>query len=144
MRDSRVEPITPSVPKTGPYRLSDYTWGSVGRYIQHVEVNTGVVAIAASAIWSFKFDNDDPLRLSRSKNRTLLVLNENLRRIATYAGDRREEMTDDERVVLRSYYRTLQDAIGLVKDHIERADGIAGAMMRTLVFDWENQDEPPF
>jgi len=122
-------------------RLSDYEWGSVGRYIAWLEQKLQLVPVEASRVWSFSVKSGGVDGLISRKKVLLAVIIGNKAILTRYAGENRGDLSDDEIVIMRSMYRSLMKYEEKVKDDVDRATELASFIQRALLSSVEKDKE---
>lgn len=101
--------------------MSSFQWGSTARYVAYIEQIVGLRQVSDLEIYSFRMNVIGLEKLIKKKRRTKKVLEGNLSALATWVGENRETLEENERVVLRSYYMGIKAALEVVDTHLRNA-----------------------
>lgn len=125
--------------------LSDFEWGAACQYIVYVQFQAKLQDVSSAQIYNFPYARLGPDKLIASKGATVRRLEANLRRLEIWVGERGEGLEDEDKVVLRTMYRSIGGALETVRDHLKLAKKLS-EQKQSLVFGKEDSsdDELPF
>lgn len=124
--------------------LSAFEWASVSQYIVYISSVAGLKEFNSNDLISFPLAKIGAEKLLSRKERLLVLLRGNKKRIERFVGDRKEELGEGELSVLRSMYLQFKRSIETVEEHI-RIAGLYQEVAGTGLFpSEETQDDLPF
>lgn len=125
--------------------LSDFEWASAVHYIVYISRVAGLREINSNHVISFPLGRLGHEKLLKRKERVLASLEENRASIERFAGEKREELGDDELAVIRTIYLQYKANIETVKGHIEAIE-VCLSEVRADIFHLTGEDdnEPEF
>ncbi len=123
--------------------ISDYQWASVGRYIGYLEQQLALTQVDAEKVYSFRISGSAS-RLYDYKKQLIATLEENNAKLCVYGHG--HELGEDELNVIRGMYRANRDAVGVLRDHVKRLEGMKerGQYELGLKVDEAEDDDVPF
>lgn len=125
--------------------LADFEWASVAQYLVYIEATAKLKPLSEAQIYNFPLARLGPEKLIAQKRRTKHSIEANLSNLASFVGKFSDDMTDEEKVVLRSLYRTIKGSLETVTEHLETAKGLKKLDQLTVLASTEDtEDELPF
>lgn len=131
----------------GLLHISDFDWGTVGRYLQWLELYLDMTQVRSDDVNSFALAKYGFVRLETRKRKTAKVLGENMRKLEVFVGNAKDELEESELAVIRSWYKDLSRAQNLCEGHANTAQelGRAFANSQSYYRDMEaDNDDLPF
>lgn len=125
--------------------ISAFQWASVAQYIVYVSRIAGLKEINSNFVISFPLAKIGVERLMTRKRRVLWLLNENLRLMEVFVGNRKDDLGVAEMSVIRGIYRQTKAWVELVEEHIRVAQMYeATEVVNSLSDDKGDDGEFPF
>lgn len=124
--------------------ISDFEWASVSRYLVYVSSVAGLVDVSSEHVHNFGLAKWGRSRLLAQKQRVLVIMTSNQKKLENFVGSRRDELREEEISVIRSIYVQTKRNIDTVKEHILIAESYRAAGMGDLLQEKGDQDDALF
>ena len=98
--------------------LSDFEWSAACQYLTYVEASAGLSPVSSAQIYNFSYTKLGPDKLIAAKRRIKHILEANLSSLAVWVGSHEGELKEDEKVVLRTLYKSTNEVLGIVDAHL--------------------------
>ncbi len=99
-------------------KLNEFEWASAAQYIMYISALVGLAEINSNHVVSFGLGRLGLDRLLKQKEHVLKLLVSNKSKLEAFVGRRSEELTDNEKAVLRTMYVQHQRSESTVRGHI--------------------------
>ncbi len=122
--------------------LSEFEWASVAQYMVYISITAGLKEVDSSRVISFPMARLGTVAVLKRKKGTLLLLNENRKRIERFADEYKDQLSANEMSVLRSLYLQYKKGAEMVQGHIDIAESwIEELDGHRVQLDWEGEDD---
>lgn len=99
-------------------RLADFEWASATQYITYVSSVAKLSEINSSHVISLPLARMEPTKLLKQKRHVLSLLERNRENLERFVRERKSQLDDHEKAVLRSLYVQYNGNIETVEAHV--------------------------
>lgn len=100
--------------------LKDFEWASVTRYISYIDQLLGLDSVSGGDVYSFRVDKSGVEGLEKRKLAVMDKLSRNNEKIGNLVSRTGDSIGEEEKVALRSMYRSNLEAIKVVEQQVIR------------------------